>query len=135
MAGDDWEQAIARAEKLIQVAYKWAEESKVKFEDEKMEWIRWGKDGKKKDKEEIELPYGTLKEEKESIKWLGILLDNKLDFKNHVREKTARPTRAAHNIIGLGRGTQGMGVDKMRKMYIVSSRQVLEYGGKVWWKG
>lgn len=43
VAAETWEEAIARAEEILEVAEEWREEGDVKFEEDVMEWIRLGK--------------------------------------------------------------------------------------------
>ena len=66
-------------------------------------------------------------------KFLGILVDNKLLFSEHVSE-TVRKCRKRVNIIRyLGTKNWGQSLESMRTTYITYIRSCLEYGSSSWW--
>ena len=74
---------IAKIEIIVKTAFDWAASNNVKFDDDKSELIHFEKT-RKVSKDTLELPNGTVIEPKNVVKWLGVWLDRKLNFKKHV---------------------------------------------------
>lgn len=61
IAGDTWEEAMEGGEKVLKWEEEWGEERDVKFEREKMQWIRQGKQEAGEEKENLEMKGGERK--------------------------------------------------------------------------
>src|SRR5215472_451122 len=71
----------------------------------------------------------------ESLKWLGIYLDSRLTFKEHVTMKTTEATRVFHQIERLSNTERGLSFQAMRQLYIACICSVADYGVPIWWAG
>jgi len=71
----------------------------------------------------------------ESLKWLGIYLDSRLTFKEHVAKKTAEATRVFHQIERLSNTERGLSFQAMRQLYIACICSIADYGVPIWWSG
>ena len=67
-------QNVKVLEKLIEVAFKWADQNAVQFDDSKSELIHFHK-SRKVSTTTVTLPNGTVLHPKEVVRWLGIWLD------------------------------------------------------------
>ena len=57
-------------------------------------------------------------ESKEVVKWLGIWLDSKLNFKEHVKKKIASATRVFYQITRLSNTERDLSFQAMRQLYV-----------------
>jgi len=71
----------------------------------------------------------------ESLKWLGIYLDSRLTFKEHVMKKTTEATRTFHQIERLSNTERGLSFQAMRQLYIACICSIADYGVPIWWSG
>ena len=69
------------------------------------------------------------------IKWLGIIIDRKLNFNSHVKSVASKALRAIAYTDFLGNSLRGIRQEHHRLLYICSIRPILTYGSNVWWKG
>ncbi len=86
-----------RLNQAIQVAFNWARENVVKFDDSKSEMIHFELK-KEMSLNTITLSNQTTLKSQKSVKWLGIYIDRKLTFKEHVNKRVANATRVLHSI-------------------------------------
>ena len=70
---------------------------------------------------------------KSLIKWLGIWLDSKLAFKQHVEKKTTQALKLLNQIERLSNTKRGLSFQAMRQLYIACISSVADYGVPVWW--
>ena len=68
----------------------------------------------------------------ESLKWLGIYIDSKLTFKEHVIKKTLEATRVFHQIERLSNTERGLSFQAMRQLYIACICSIADYGVPIW---
>ena len=130
---DDHHKVKERMQKEMEKILQWANEWKMKINEGKTKSIlistkpaeyNWDPKFKLNGKDVI-----TVKE----YKFLGILVDNKLMFNEHVSE-TAKKCKKRVNIIRyLGTKTWGQSLESMRTTYITYIRSCLEYGSSSWW--
>ncbi|XP_050093845.1 uncharacterized protein LOC126576580 [Anopheles aquasalis] len=67
----------------------------------------------------------------EAIKYLGVMIDSKLSFKNHVEYASSKAKKALHALSGMMGRTKGLSSSKRRLLAgVVSS--VLRYAGPAW---
>jgi ribonuclease HI len=71
----------------------------------------------------------------EVLKWLGIYIDSKLTFKDHVAKKITIATRIFHQIERLSNTERGLSFQAMRQLYIACCCSIADYGVPIWWAG
>src|SRR5204862_6284964 len=69
---------------------------------------------------------------KDLVKWLGIWLDSKLTFKQHVEKKTTQALKILNQIERLSNIERGLSFQAMRQLYIACISLVVDYGVSVW---
>ena len=62
------------------------------------------------------------------VKWLGIWLDSKLTFKQHVEKKTTQALKILNQIERLSNIERGLSFQAMRQLYITYISSVADYG-------
>jgi len=67
-------------------------------------------------------------EAKPTMKWLGIWLDSKLKFKEHVEKKMTQATRIFHQIKKLFNTERGLSFQAIRQLYITCITLIADYG-------
>src|SRR5204863_1854917 len=70
---------------------------------------------------------------KSLVKWLGIWLDSKLTFKQHVEKKTTQVLKLLNQIERLSNIERGLSFQAMRQLYIACISSVADYDVPVWW--
>ena len=70
---------------------------------------------------------------KDLVKWLGIWLDSKLTFKQHVEKKTTQALKILNQIERLSNTERGLSFQAMRQLYITCISSVADYDVPVWW--
>ena len=69
---------------------------------------------------------------KDLVKWLGIWLDSKLTFKQHVEKKTTQALKILNQIKRLSNTERGLSFQAIRQLYIACISSVADYGVPVW---
>ena len=69
---------------------------------------------------------------KSLVKWLGIWLDSKLTFKQHVEKKTTQALKLLNQIERLSNTKKGLFFQAMKQLYIAYISSVVDYGVPVW---
>ena len=82
------------------VAFEWADQNAIQFDDSKSELIHFHK-SYKASTTTVTLPNGTVLHPKEVVRWLGIWLDWKLNFKCHVQKRIMAATNAIYSVLCL----------------------------------
>ena len=70
---------------------------------------------------------------KNLVKWLGIWLDLKLTFKQHVEKKTTQALKILNQIERLSNTERGLSFQVIRQLYIACISSVADYGVPIWW--
>jgi Reverse transcriptase (RNA-dependent DNA polymerase) len=70
---------------------------------------------------------------KDTVKWLGIWFDRKLNFKEHVEKRIASAYRAFCSIQRLSNTARGLSFKAMRQLYISCVSTMADYGIPIWW--
>ena len=91
-------QNVQVLEKLIEMVFELANQNAVQFDDSISELIHFHK-SHKASTTTITLPNGTVLHPKEVIRWLGIWLDWKLNFKCHVQKRIMAATNAMYSVL------------------------------------
>src|SRR5690606_18050470 len=123
--------------KAAQTACTWASQNAVAVDDPKSELMHFHRmqDKEKADRATVILPNGFEVKPKSSIRWLGMWLDPKLQWKEHVRTKYASAERVLHAIRRLSNTERGLPATAMRQLYQSCVVPILDYGVEVWWNG
>ncbi|KAI1839194.1 hypothetical protein JX266_014595, partial [Neoarthrinium moseri] len=69
------------------------------------------------------------------MRWLGIFLDRKLSFREHVKKWATKANRVANHIRSLCNTVRGLPVDSTRKAVIACVVPVLMHGLEAWYPG
>ena len=126
------ETALARAQQAIKIAERWAKKVGVQFSPEKTAVIiftrKRGKPSKK-----LKL-YGKEIEYTKSTKYLGVIFDEKLTFKEHFEEKIKNAKRALHIARRAFSRNWGPDPKKIKYLYTGIIRPTITYGAIIWHK-
>jgi hypothetical protein len=68
------------------------------------------------------------------VRWLGVFLDSKLTFKQHVEIKISKAKAAFYSIRRLGNTQRGLSLQALRQLYIACVTTIADYGIQCWWK-
>jgi hypothetical protein len=80
----------------------------------------------------LRLPNGDMKAASKTVKLLGITLDHRLTFKEHLKQTEVKALRAIDQIWRLGGCYRGMSVQAVRQLYLGCVLPIIEYGATVW---
>ncbi|EUC56479.1 reverse transcriptase from mobile element jockey protein, partial [Rhizoctonia solani AG-3 Rhs1AP] len=69
------------------------------------------------------------------VRWLGFYLDQKLDFKDHVRYMSNKANAVLSGLKMLANTVRGLSVKHARLLYITCVRPILTYGSLLWAHG
>ncbi|PSR79705.1 hypothetical protein BD289DRAFT_343640, partial [Coniella lustricola] len=69
------------------------------------------------------------------VRWLGVIFDPKLSFRDHVETWGAKATKVAAHLRGLSRVNDGAPPWAIAKAAQACVIPVLTYGTETWWKG
>ena len=73
-------------------------------------------------------------ESKETVRYLNIWFDRKLNFKEHVQKRITQATRMFHSISRLASTVRDLSFKAMRKLYIACIASIADYDVSIWWK-
>ncbi len=118
---------------ILQSLFDWAKANNVIFNDSKSELIHFEK-SRQKSTNVIVLSNETELKSQDSIKYLEIWLDEKLNFKTHVNVKLANATRALHSIMSLMKSEWGLWSSAARKLYMSCIISIADYESEIWYK-
>ena len=100
---------IHTLEQAANIAFEWADTNAVAFDDPKSELIHFHQQRHLVVKDHcLRLPNGTLVTPKSCLRWLGVWMDSKLSFKEHVKIKAAAALRAFKSIRQLANTEKGL---------------------------
>ena len=69
-----------------------------------------------------------------NIKWLGITIDYKLNFKEHVNNQISKATRTFYQIERLSNTERGLSFQAMRQLYMACITSIADFGVPIWWR-
>ncbi len=104
----------------------------IQFNPEKTELIHFY--SKRNIDENVNICFSEnyLVEAKPTVKWLGIWLDSKLNFKEYVEKKVTQATRIFHQIKRLSNIERGLLFQVIRHLYIACITSITDYGVPIW---
>ena len=100
---------------------------------EKTELIHFHSKRNTKDKDYSIIILNKIIKSKSLVRYLGIWLDSKLSFKEHMEKKIADTTRIFHQIARLLNTEKGLSFAAMRQLYIACITSIADYGVLIWW--
>ena len=71
----------------------------------------------------------------EKVKWLGVILDNRLDFREHWRHRIGKARSLLRAFCGVGNSRWGMNPVSWRAAYTGMIRAVASWGVEIGWRG
>ena len=80
------------------------------------------------------LPNGTVVRLKRELRWLGVQLDRKLNFKGYIQKKIASATSAIYILLRLLRSEWGLSATSGRQLYIACVISIYNYGAEIQFK-
>src|SRR6266511_455938 len=104
----------------------------IQFNPEKTELIHFHSKRNIGENVNIYFSENYLVEAKPTVKWLGIWLDSKLNFKEHIEKKIAQATRIFHQIKRLSNTERGLSFQAIRQLYIACITSITDYGVPIW---
>jgi len=110
----------------------WAKDNKIKFNEEKSKVMLISRRKRKESRVlNVYLDHKTL-EQVTTLKYLGIILDHKFTFKDHIAYVTDRCAKLIHGLSRAARVTWGIKHEAMKTIYKGAILPILLYGAPVW---
>ena len=116
---------LDQANKIVnQIAAKWT----LPLEKDKHETIVFnpGGAGSGKRKKRVEV---------ERVKWLGIILDETLEFDHHWKSRIDKASKLLGALSGIGSSQWGISPGSWRQLYTGMARTVALWGAELGWRG
>jgi len=111
---------------------EWPKRNKIKFNDKKSKAMLVTRRKRREDKDiTIYLHFKPL-EQVTQMKYLGIILDQKFKFQEHIRYAAERCTKLKHNLSRSARMTWGLKNEAVATMYKGAILPLLMYGVPIW---
>ena len=111
---------------------KWAEKNKISFNESKSKVMLVSRQNRWNGKEVNVLLNGKRLDQADTIKYLGIYLDDKLNFKNHMDHVTTRCMNLVHALSRSAKQNWGLGHKSLRTIYTGAILPIMSYGAPVW---
>ncbi len=114
------------------IAFTWAENNAVQFDDSKSELIHF-ESHKMTLNQMIILLNNMIIKSKTCIQWLEVWLNRKLNFKVHVQTKIATVTRMLHSLFRLMNNEWELNVKSEKQLYLTYVTSISDYNVEIWW--
>lgn len=129
-------------EQDIQQINEWGEEHKIAFAPEKLEMIHLTRRrnagspsisvaGRPEPLEAVSAVNGKTP----ALKWLGVYLDRRLNFRRHISERNAAARKVANHLKSLANTAHGPPAASVRKAVITCILPAILYGTEAWYEG
>jgi ribonuclease HI len=124
-------------EQAVSTCFHWGKSNAVAFDDPKSELMHYtnSRNPDNSNETQVILPNGTIIAPSEVQRWLGIWLDRKLSWKEHVKRKSTSAMRAFLSISRLANSEKGLSQSALRQLYQSCITTVADFGSEVWWNG
>jgi hypothetical protein len=103
-----------------------AKEATISFDTSKIELIHFYRKRTTIEEElklrDVEIPPKPL------VRWLGVFLDSKLTFKQHIEIRISKAKAAFYLIRRLGNTQRGLSLQALRQLYIACVTTIADYG-------
>jgi len=114
------------------IAFTWAENNAVQFDDSKFELIHF-ESHKMTLNQMIILLNNMIIKSKTCVQWLKVWLNWKLNFKVHVQTKIATVTRMLHSLFKLMNSEWELNVKSEKQLYLICITFISDYDVEIWW--
>jgi len=116
----------------LQKISKWAKENKARFNDQKSKVMLMTRRKRKERKDlEVYLNYKLLRQVK-TMKYLGIIIDNKLTFREHITQVTEKCRKIIFALSKSAKLNWGLSHKALKTIYTGGIEPLLLYGAPVW---
>jgi len=119
-------------EKAAKIAFTWAENNALQFNDLKFELIHF-ESHKTTLNQMIILLNNMIIKSKTCVRWLEVWLNRKLNFKVHVQTKIATVTRMLHSLFKLMNSEWKLNVKSEKQLYLTCVTSISDYDVEIWW--
>ena len=110
----------------------WARDNKIHFNEQKSKTMLMSR-RKRKERKEVEIYMNSrLLTQVHSLKYLGIILDTKLTFKNHINYITDKCSRLIFALSKSAKLNWGLGHEALKTIYTGAILPLLQYGAPIW---
>jgi len=129
-------ETIAEAENYINIELRkiqdWAQNNKMKFNDNKSKVMLMSR-RKRKENKEIGVYINNKKlKQVNNLKYLGIIFDNKLTFKEHIKHIEEKCTKLIFSLSKSAKLTWGLKHKALKTIYTGAILPLMTYGAPVW---
>ncbi len=114
------------------IAFTWAENNAVQFDDLKSELIHFERH-KMILNQMIILLNNMIIKSKTCVQWLEVWLNRKLNFKVHVQTKIATVTRTLHSLFRLMNSEWELNIKSEKQLYLIYITSISDYDIEIWW--
>ncbi len=114
------------------IAFTWAENNAVQFNDLKSELIHF-ESYKTTLNQMIILLNNMIIKSKTCVQWLEVWLNQKLNFKVYVQTKIATVTRMLHSLFKLMNNEWELNVKSEKQLYLTCITSISDYDIEIWW--
>lgn len=115
--GDTTAETCAKLKVALEKAQSWATTHASKFAPDKFQLTHFTRSRTRFDtKQEVETEWGNITP-KVACKYLGVLMDRKLDWKPHIEKIRRKASKSINALASLGSSTRGVRMSDMRKIY------------------
>jgi len=111
---------------------EWSRRNKIKFNDKKSKAMLVTRRKRRQDKDITIYLHFKPSEQVTQMKYLGIILDQKFKFQEHIRYAAERCTKLIHNMSRSGRMTWVLKNEAVATMYKGAILPLLMYGAPIW---
>ncbi len=119
-------------ENAAKIAFTWAKNNAVQFNDSKSELIHF-ESHKAMLNQMIILLNNTVIKSKTCVQWLEVWLNQKLNFKVHVQTKIATVTKTLHSLFRLMNSEWELNVKSEKQLYLACVTSISDYDVEIWW--
>jgi hypothetical protein len=125
----------------VATAFRWVQESMVAFDDVKSELLHfhWARQDVVGEATKVRLPNGMVVGpgmrggQQDMVRWIGMYLDRKLSFSQHVQMKVAAVQRAFNVLCHLVRQKTGLSPLATRQLHQACITSRSDFGAEIWW--
>ena len=83
----------------------------------------------------LQLPTGDQIASSKSVKWLGVIFDTKLSFREHVAFRASKALAAFNRLARLTNTSRGLSTSATRNLYLACVSSVSDHGSQIWFTG
>ncbi len=130
--GKSIDKNVKKLKKTTKIAFTWANENAVQFDNSKFELIHF-ENHKATLNQTIMLLNDTVVKSKICIWWLEVWLNRKLNFKMHVQTKIVAVTRTLHSLFKLMNSEWELNAKSERQLYLACVTIISDYDVEIWW--